>query len=406
MDNTDMYDPKQHIMDAAEQWDGWSTSDSETEAKDSTNHYNLSLGWPVDGELPNELILKSTQRILSKTNANALNYGDDLGDDFFLTQLSEFLSKTYQHPIPKSNLMVTGGASQALDLCCTQIKSKGSNKVVFVENPTYFLAQEVIKTHGFEIIGIETDEGGVILSDLERKVEAHGKPAFLYIIPTHHNPTGRTMPLDRRDELKNYCEREQIMIVADEVYQFLSWSDEKVKSFGEYDSDVVVSISSFTKILSPGLRVGWINSTPSNISLLHDAGVIRSGGALSNFTAQLVADCLERGALQDYLSTLVTLYKFRSSSLHSSLVDEVAPLGVTFSKPTGGYFIWCTLPPPLTTARLIDNCPDVTMASGTPFFASQSSVSERSFRICFVRYNQPQLQAAVKRLSVAIKSLL
>ena len=405
-DSVDAYDQKQHIMNATEQWEGWST-DSNAENESKNDNYDLGLGWPLDEELPNDMILEATNRMLKpgQGTITALNYGEDLGDDRFLKQLSLHLTNAYQHSTPESNLMVTGGASQALDLCCTQFKDK-SNLIVFVENPTYYLAHKVIKTHGFDIIGIECDEGGMLISDLELKIKQFGKPSFLYIIPTHQNPTGRSMPNTRRESLVKFCTEQEVLIIADEVYHQLTWDSVKRKSFGSFDSNFTISVSSFTKILSPGLRVGWIHTSPSNINRLHQAGVILSGGALSNFTALIVADCIERGVFQIYLKNLIATYKTRAEALHQSLTKELEPLGVKFSNPQGGYFIWCTLPNPITTCQLMEVSQQVLFADGESFFATPTPETKRSFRICFVRYQPTHLRIAVQKLSLAIKSLL
>ncbi|XP_063932616.1 uncharacterized HTH-type transcriptional regulator YisV-like [Zophobas morio] len=205
-----------------------------------------------------------------------LQYGDNAGNQDFLEELAKFLSFEYSLRVSPEHLFVTNGSSSGLELCCNILL--GSNKLVFVEDPTYFLAMNTFKDHNATLVKVDTDENGLMIDNLILKITKYGKPAFLYVIPTFSNPTGATLSDSRRRELLAICSKNDIIIVSDDVYQLLWFEEKPPLPLVLYSNRHVVSLGSFSKILAPGLRLGWIQSHPSIIKKLCERGFIQSQG--------------------------------------------------------------------------------------------------------------------------------
>src|SRR5215510_4796595 len=192
---------------------------------------DLGLGDPPLSLLPLGLIRDAAQLRLSQQDNSFLQYGVEQGDGNFRFALAEFLSKGYGFEVSPENLFVTNGISKALDLICTLFTKAGDT--IFVEEPTYFLALRIFADHHLNVVSIDTDENGLVLESLEEKLtEFH--PKFLYLIPTFQNPTGTTLPQERRDRLVQLAQEYNFIIAADEVYHLLGYAQKPPKSFASY----------------------------------------------------------------------------------------------------------------------------------------------------------------------------
>ena len=211
---------------------------------------NLGLGQPSADLLPVELLHVATEAWFKNAQPNELNYGDRQGDPRFLESLATYLSAGYGARANADNLFITGGNSQALDLVSSVFAKPGDT--VFVEEPSYFLAFQIFRDHQLNIVGIPVDEDGLDLEYLQRELKNH-KPAFIYTIPTYHNPGGQSLSAERRKALVKLSQQHEFLIVADEVYQLLSYFDDPPPALGTMiESDTILSLGSFSKIL------GWL----------------------------------------------------------------------------------------------------------------------------------------------------
>ncbi len=157
---------------------------------------------------------------LGHDDGSLLAYGAESGDGYFRLALARFLTEHYHKPVDADDLFVTAGASQGLDLICTLFTKPGDT--IFVEEPSYFLALNIFRDHGLNIIGLPMDEGGLMVETLEERLTQHN-PAFLYIIPTFHNPSSITLSATRRERLVQLSQEHNLLIVADEVYHLLAY---------------------------------------------------------------------------------------------------------------------------------------------------------------------------------------
>jgi len=298
---------------------------------------NLGIGQPSADLLPVELVRKASDAFFADADPYDLNYGVLQGDDRFRESLAAYLGREYGAATSPDNLIVSGGNSQALDLVSLVLAKPGDT--VFVEEPSYFLAFQIFRDHGLNIVGIPLDDEGISIPHLELALQEHG-PAFLYTIPSYQNPGGQCLPLERRERLVELAREHGFLIVADEVYQLLYYYDAPPPAFGTMTgSEVVVSLGSFSKILAPAMRLGWIQTSPTLRNRILANGFISSGGSINHISSHLARHAIDLGLLDDHVTQLRRAYRARVEAMDDALSGEFSSLA-TWRKPQGGYFFW------------------------------------------------------------------
>lgn len=363
--------------------------------------YNFWRGHPNDHLLPAVEMQKILEHMASPANqerlATSLQYlKSDRGDPALLKQISLFLqrqtvddeipnesSTTTTVPVddadipPELDMFLTHGVSHGLDMLCTTQTKPGD--VVLIERPTYFLGAVIFQSHGLRIESLpmkrqqppkgESDSTGALMVDVDALAQglqdgSISVPRMIYIVPTHQNPTANTMPIADRWKLCQLARQFGFLVAADEVYHLLDWRDDKKerparfsvldhmvsKQFESSDSEssnsttnkgqigCSVSVSSFTKIFTPGIRCGWIEGPTQIIDSIVDLGYIQSQGGCAPFVGNVVRTALEEGYQDQILKGLNDSYKERCRILCDILESEP---GIRIScRPTGGYFVW------------------------------------------------------------------
>lgn len=360
---------------------------------------DLGLGDPALSLLPLDLIRDSAHRQLMQNNKSFLQYGAEQGDGHFIQALANFLIKGYSFEAKPENLFITSGISNALDLTCTLFTQAGDT--IFVEEPTYFLALKIFADHRLNVIPIHTDENGLVIESLEEKLAGY-RPRFLYLIPTFHNPASATLTQERRDRLVQLAIEHEFLIVADEVYHLLSYASQPPKSFAAYmNAENVLSLGSFSKILAPGLRLGWLQAHSKTIKRFTACGLLDSGGGLNPFTSAMIRDALETGGLENHIDNLIQIYRSRRDILDAALRQHIPQL--QYMTPQGGYFLWARLPAHLNANELRRKALafKVDFRPGT-LFSSRNGL-ENYLRLCFIHYEAEELQAGVLRLKECLQ---
>jgi 2-aminoadipate transaminase len=301
---------------------------------------DLGVGNPQPELLPLPMLHDAARDRLSRGDNDFLQYGAEQGDGYFRDALAKFLAPRYGFPVSHDDLFVTAGNSSALDLLCSLFTKPGDT--VFVEEPTYFLALRIFADHDLNIVSIRTDETGLSIDALTDALR-ESTPKFLYTIPVFHNPGGHTLPEEKRKRILELAEKHGFLIFADEVYQFLAYTQEPPKPFGAYiDSDRMIAMNSFSKILAPGLRLGWIQTHPSIMHRLNTCGLMDSGGGMNPFTSVIVQRLVENGGLEKNISTLVNIFRERVRVMDQALQTHLPQ--AHFTVPHGGYFFWVKAP--------------------------------------------------------------
>jgi 2-aminoadipate transaminase len=321
----------------------------------------LSWGHPDPALLPVAGLLHATQVALERDGPLALSYGVEQGPGRLIEQLCTRLGRLEGvAPLPEQ-VMITGGASQALDMLCTLLTQPGD--VALVESPTYHLALRVLRDHGLELVPVPSDDKGLrvdalkeVLTELQRQGR---RPRLLYLVPTFNNPTSVTLEVERRETLVELVQRTQIadspglIVLEDDVYHEL-WYDSPPPPplFSLSPLGPVVQLGSFSKILAPGLRLGWMAAAPEIIRRCTGSGMLDSGGGLNHFTAHVVAAFIELGLLDRQVEMLRASYRQRRDALLNALTNHL-PETCHWIRPAGGFFVWLRLPPEVDSAALL-----------------------------------------------------
>ena len=355
---------------------------------------DLGLGDPPSSLLPLDLIRQAAEGRLNQGDNRFLKYGAEQGDGYFRLALADFLTRGYGFPVDPDHLFITNGISSAVDLLCTLFTRPGDT--VFVEEPSYFLALRIFADHGLRLVSIRTDEAGLVIEALEEALEAH-RPKFLYVIPTFQNPSGHTLTQERRERLVALSKRRDFLVLADEVYHFLHYTAQPPKSFGAYvDSGNIISLGSFSKILAPGLRLGWTQAHPKIIRRLAGCGLLDSGGGLNPFTSAIVRGLIEDGGLEANIAKLVEIYGGRVQVMEAALRRHL-PM-VEYAVPHGGYFFWVRLPEDLDAAELQKKAEPFKVGFRPGIrFSSQGGLRDY-IRLSHVYYEAGQIEEGLRRL--------
>ena len=361
---------------------------------------DFGVGQPGPGLLPLELLRKAAENRLGNDDAAYLAYGAEQGDGFFRKVLANFLSEQIQMPVEFNNFFITGGASQGLDLICTLFSRPGDT--IFVEEPSYFLALRIFADHGLNIVSLPMDEQGLNIEALEQKLSQH-TPAFLYTIPTFHNPSSVTLTADRRNRLVQVSQQHNLVIVADEVYHLLTYAAAPPPPLAcHIESSPIISLGSFSKIMAPGLRLGWIQTGGKLMDRLAGCGLVDSGGGLNPFTSRVMRSAIELGLLEKQLTHLKSTYSKRKNALSKAL-GELLPDSVRFVEPDGGFFIWLEFTDSIDTVKMLAAARQhkVDFLPGVKF-SGQNGLNNYA-RLSFAYYDVPDLEEGAQRLGKAIK---
>ncbi len=373
-----------------------------TQAEVSSGLIDLALGHPSLELLPLEIMRAAASDRLGREDRSFLQYGFEQGDLRFRTSLARFLSESYSVEVSPENLFVSGGVSQALDLICSLFTRPGD--LIFVEEPTYFLALRIFADHGLEVEGLPTDRLGLIPEELRKRLSRR-RPVLLYTIPTHQNPTAASLPGDRREQLVSLCREHGVLMVADEVYHLLTFGGEAPRPLASFaEGGGLLSLGSFSKILAPGLRLGWVQGARELLGRLSGSGFLDSGGGLAPFTSAVVLSALERGDQKTHVSKLRSTYRSRARAMGEGLMRTLGERagGAAMIEPAGGFFYWLRLEG-LDTEELLLRARErgVAFAPGRRF--STLGGMRDCLRLSFSYYDEQRIGEGISRLAEAIR---
>jgi 2-aminoadipate transaminase len=359
---------------------------------------NFSVGQPSADLLPLRLLAGGNERFFADAAPFDLNYGQRQGDARFRNALARFLGAEGGTPVDPDSLMLTGGISQALDFICGRLARAGD--VAFVEEPSYPYSFQIFRDHGLEVVGIPMDGSGMDLAAFEREL-AQRKPKLVYTIPSYHNPTGQVMDRAKRDRLAALSREHGFVILADEVYQQLYHGDPPPPSFGTYTAaGNVLSLGTFSKILAPALRLGWIQASAEPLKTLLASGALVSGGNFNHFTSHVVRKLMEGGELAAFVARLRESYAERAQAMDAALRRYLSNVA-RWQKPGGGYFFWLELPEGANIPALEARA----RTAGTGFlpgsFCSMCGGLGHCMRLSFAHYTVPDIHEGIARLARA-----
>jgi len=356
---------------------------------------DFGVGQPGFDLLPLALFKAAAAARFAGDDPSFLAYGAEQGDGYLRTALAGFLGRAYGFAVDPANLFITAGASQAIDWLCTLYSKQGDT--IYVEEPTYLYAFPIFRDHGLKVIGIPTDEHGLVVEALEEALQRQ-RPAFIYTIPTFQNPTGATMPQHRREQLVTLSRTHDVMLIADEVYHCLHFDAAPPQAFAAHTGEGrIVALGSFAKILAPGLRLGWLHAPADMMQRLTVSGVVDSGGGLNPVSSALVRVLLEQDRVQGFVEQLRKTYRTRARALSAALRRELGAW-VSFQEPQGGFFLWAALPETIDATRLRSEAARYKVAFQPGVLCSTRGAQRNRVRLSYTYYDTPMLEDGVVRL--------
>jgi len=334
---------------------------------------SFTYGLPDPATFPAEDLRRAADWVLRERPQVALQYGPEQGYGPLIDFLRQKLAHEEDLSIERPQIMLTGGSAQTLDHICTLFTRPGD--IVLVEGPTYHEALQVLRDHGLRLLQIPIDDKGLLIEALAQRLAAlarHGERArFLYMIPSFQNPSGITLAAERRLAVLELAERYDLLVVEDDVYRDLAYEASVPASLFALDGGQrVLRIGSFSKILAPGVRLGWLLGPEGLIERTIQSGLRCMGGGANPLMASIVADYCQEGLLESHIERLRQVYRQRRDAALGALAAHMPP-GVGWTRPGGGMFIWIELPEPLQAVEVAARAraAKLLILAGDPFFA-------------------------------------
>ena len=366
---------------------------------------SLAGGLPASEIFPIEHISAVTQRILETKGQQALQYGSTEG----YTPLRELLAHQFIQQginVSRENIVITSGSQQGLDLLGKVLLNPGDR--LLVESPTYMGALQAFNPYEPEYVAVRSDEEGIVTGELEPALQQN--PKGMYVLPTFQNPSGVSFTLERRTQLIEMAGRYGVPIIEDDPYSQLRFEGEPLPSLlaleharqqqGEqrsqpYEGNVVM-LNTFSKVLTPGLRVAWIVGPAQVVRKL----VLAKQGAdlhTATFNQMIAYELTRTGFLEEHVPLLRTLYHERCNAMLAAL-EAYFPDNVSWTHPQGGLFIWVTLPEGIDTAQLLKDALEYRIAfvPGAAFHADGGGAN--TMRLSFSNVNSEQIEEGIRRL--------
>ena len=363
---------------------------------------SLAGGLPDTSTFPPQSFAAQMTRIAQESSAAALQYGPTEGFEETKDCILEVMAAEGMLPDPEDVIVTTGG-QQAIDLVAKTLVDPGD--VVICEAPTYPGAVPVFCSYQADVIQIEVDDAGMKIDELEAvldRLRTEGKrPKFIYSVPTFQNPAGVTMSFERRARLVELARMHELLVVEDNPYGLLRYSGDPLPPLYQLDGgDFVLYLGTFSKILSPGIRLGWMVAPPPVMEKVV-LGKQASDLCSSTLTQYFVREYFAEGRWRAYIDDLVEIYRGRRDTMLAALREHF-PAEATWTEPQGGLFIWATLPSYIDTGDLLAKAlrADVAFVPGQGAFVDGRGGS--SMRLNFSGVDADEIREGVRRIGKVI----
>jgi 2-aminoadipate transaminase len=355
---------------------------------------NFAGGLPAPELFDAEGIAAAYRDVLAEVPERALQYATTEGEPGLRAALAERTSRRGL-ATRAEEILVTTGSQQALSLLATALLEPGD--AVLVEDPCYLAALQAFRFAGARVIAVPGDADGIDPRALEELVTRE-RPKLLYTVPTFQNPTGRTMAAERRAAIASVAARRGLWIVEDDPYGELRFEGERVPWIASYDGagDRTVLLGSFSKVMAPGMRLGWLRAPAA---LRRACAVAKQAADLHTPTVNQLAAAryLVDRDLDGHVARVAGVYRERRDAMLAGIADAL-PAGSTWTRPEGGMFLWARLPESYDTTVLLPRVveQDVAYVPGAPFYAGTPEAS--TLRLCFVTQTPDEIGEGLRRL--------
>lgn len=360
-------------------------------------------GLPAPELFPVEGMKEATDKVYAEHGQQALQYGAAKG----VTELRELILKRVKEKenidAKLENVIVTTGSEQAIDLVGKAFVNPGDT--VLVEEPTYLCALDVFRSYGANFVSVPMDDDGMKMDALEEALKAHPETALVYTVPNFQNPTGRTMPAERRKKFAELAAKYDVPVLEDNPYGDIRFAGEHVPSVKSFDhAGKVFYMSTFSKILAPGFRLGWLVADPKVIEKLT---VLKQSADLhtDNLVQYVVTEFFKENDVDAHVKEISDLYGKRKQLMIDG-IKKYFPKDVKYTDPEGGMFLWVEVPGVTDTVELFKQCLEhnVAFVPGDPFFAGKPQPG--TFRLNYSNMQEDQIEVGLKRLGEALSQVL
>ena len=368
-------------------------------------------GLPAPEVFPIKQVTEAVDTLMKEMPAQALQYSTTEG----YRPLRELLAGIMSRPgidIALDNVMITSGSQQALDLLGKLFIDPGDR--VLVEQPTYLGALQAWNAYEADYVTVAADEHGMLVDELEQALKQ--QPKFIYVVPNFHNPSGVTLSLDRRRKLLAIADAAGVPIIEDDPYGQLRFEGKHIPSLLALDalnrkngassgySGNVIYLSTFSKILAPGLRLAWVVAPAPVLRRIVQA---KQGTDLqsSTFGQMLAWEVARDGYLDVHIEIIRKTYRERRDAMLQAMQDFM-PKGVRWNRPEGGMFLWCVVPEGLSTMKLLEACVQqkVAFVPGNSFYPCGGG--ENTMRLNFSNARPEMIREGIGRLAMVIRSMM
>ncbi len=353
---------------------------------------SLAGGYPAPEMFPIEDMKEATIKAIDEFQSTSMQYTFSMG----VPQMRESLAKRETElgiPTKPENLLITSGSQQGLDILGRAFLEPGD--YVICESPTYVGALQAFNYYNCRYAQIDMDHDGMLIDQVEKAILKY-KPKFIYSVPTFQNPTGITMSEDRRHALVEIAVKHNIPLIDDNPYGEIRFAGKPVPTLKAIGGDAVISLGTFSKIVAPGFRIGWMNCSDKIIRMFEK---VKQGTDLhtGSFAQFVMHKYLESGKLPAHIQDLIENYGAKRNRMIEE-IENSFPEEVTFTRPEGGLFLWCELPEGMSASKLLEEAvkEKVTYVYGHPFFPDGRG--DRTFRLNFSNASLETLTIAIQKL--------
>ena len=361
----------------------------------STDVITFSGGFPAPETFPVDVLRELLPRLVTEDAAIALQYSPTEGLPVARTAVAALLEKTQAATVDPAEVLITSGGIEGLQLLTRTLVEPGDR--VLVEAPTYLGA--IMAFAGFEadVEGVPVDAEGLRIDALEAALARGPRPKLLYVIPDHQNPSGLSLAEERRRALVEVCRRHGVLLVEDVAYRELGFDGAAASSLWSLAPDVVVQLGTFSKILVPGVRLGWAVG-PAAVVRAMTAAKQNSDQCAGALGQTLMAEYVRGGHLTHTLDLARPLYRRRATAMLDALAAHM-PDGVTWTRPTGGFFVWLTAPEHVDTRALVAPAARLGVAyvPGAPFYTDNRGGNQ--IRLSYSRADEASIDEGIRRLA-------
>jgi 2-aminoadipate transaminase len=360
-------------------------------------------GLPAPELFPVQDLGEATRRVLEEQGQKALQYSTTEGYLPLREMLAQRMNARCGIRATADEVLITTGSQQALDLTGKLLIDEGDT--VLCESPTYVGAISALNVFSPRWVEIPTDDEGMDVDALQRRLENCDRIKLIYVVPNFQNPTGITWSLERRRRFAEVVMRHSVAVVEDNPYGELRFEGMPLPPIKSFDTKgQVVYLGTFSKILSPGMRIGWLTAAKP---LYEKYVILKQGGDLhtSTLSQMQVAAYLESFDMDQHLARLRAVYRERRDAMIRALEKEM-PRCVSFSRPAGGLFLWAELPAHLDARELLRRSLELRVAfvPGGSFFPKGNK--ENTLRLSYSNMPVSRIEEGIRRLAQAVKEML